>query len=80
MDLKRFETTGDSFSVAEQVSGGQGALGEIAVSTSRTGHTGLIAYRAPISDPRQLIWAQIGVGGVDEASAPIADRPLARSV
>ena len=48
LDLKKFETVGDSFSVAERVSGDQGTVGEIAVSTS---HTGLIAYRAPISDP-----------------------------
>jgi Tol biopolymer transport system component len=53
LDLKKLETTGDSFLVAEQVSSGGAALGEIAVSTS---HTGLIAYRAPISDPRQLTW------------------------
>ena len=53
LDLKTFATTGDSFSVAEQVSGDQGTVGEIAVSTS---HSGLIAYRAPVSDPRQLTW------------------------
>jgi Tol biopolymer transport system component len=53
LDLKTLETTGDSFSVAERVSGDQGRLGEIAVSTSRAG---LIAYRAPRSVPRQFTW------------------------
>jgi Tol biopolymer transport system component len=53
LDLKTFETVGDAFSVAAQVSGSQGSTGEIAVGTSRTG---VIAYRAPIRDPHQWTW------------------------
>jgi serine/threonine protein kinase/Tol biopolymer transport system component len=53
LDLKTLQTSGDSFLVAERLSGDEGHLGEIAVSTSRAG---LIAYRAPIIDPRQFSW------------------------
>jgi eukaryotic-like serine/threonine-protein kinase len=52
LDLKKFEMTGDSFSVAQRVSG-QGAIGDIAVSAS---NTGVIAYRVPINASHQLRW------------------------
>jgi serine/threonine protein kinase len=70
-DPKTFETTGDSLPVAEQVSGDQGTLGEIAASAS---HTGVIAYRPLPSYPHQLTWfdragRRTGTLGDQDASA-----------
>jgi serine/threonine protein kinase len=77
LDLETFETAGDSFSVAERVSGDEGSLGEIAVSTSRTG---LVAYRGPRTHPRQLTWFDragrpTGVLGDEDPNDPSRDHP-----
>jgi serine/threonine protein kinase len=73
LDLKTLETAGDSSLVAERVSGDQGALGEIAVTTSRSG---VIAYRAPISNPHQFTWFDRSgrkTGTLGEVEVSVAD-------